>query len=197
MAPSSPDGWQKIVNNKCNIKLDDTDKYIYIRDSKNVGERYVISNYISTIVKMDVNSKPSLKLIKDEEKEFSISLRTVGSPNTLISVGSENEDVAKVEGNKIIAVGDGSTNIIIADAYGHSAAIQVQVTSLITLPTINNSKPSLKYKQYTQEEAKIIDEYLFYQVAEAGDNTRAGVVAAARFLSLEFKQRVPYFLENR
>ena len=50
--------------------------------------------------------------------------------------------------------------------------------------------------QYTTEQAHLLDEYLFYQVGQAGYKTRAGVVAAARFLTLEFKYRIPYFLEN-
>lgn len=35
-----------------------------------------------------------------------------------------------------------------------------------------------------------------YKVDEAGNKTRAGVVAAARFLTLEFPYKIPYFYEN-
>ena len=195
ITPSFKDSnWQPIIDNKCNIKIENNDKYIYIRDSERIGERYVISDYISTIVKLNV--KQNLKLVKDEVKEFNVSLKYVGNPDTTIKYLVEDENVAKVEDEKIIAVNDGSTKIFVSDNYGNKDVINVDVTSLITLPKINNSKPSLKYKQYTQEEAKILDEYLAYQISEAGDSTRAGVVAAARFLTLEFKQRIPYFLEN-
>ena len=192
--PSFNDNWQEVIDTKCNIKIENNDKYIYIRDSKKIGERYVISDYISTIAKIDVKS--NLKLIKDEIKVITTSIRTVGNPNISIKYISEDENIARIEDGKVIAVDDGSTKIQVLDNYGNKEVINVDVTSLITLPKINNSKPSLKYKQYSQEEAKILDEYLAYQISEAGDYTRAGVVAAARFLTLEFKQRIPYFLEN-
>lgn len=196
ITPSLDDDWQQIIDNKCNIKIDNTDKYIYIRNKDKIGEPTLISDYISSIVDISPTVKENLKLIKDETKALDVIIRTVGSPDTSITYVSDDENVAKIEDNTIIAVNDGSTKITISDNYGNSKAINVDVTSLITLPQINNKKPYLKYKQYTQEEAKILDEYLAYQISEAGDNTRAGVVAAARFLSLEFKQRVPYFLEN-
>ena len=192
--PSLEDDWQKITDNKCILKINDTDKYIFIRNNDKIGNSYVISDFVSSIIKIDV--KENIKLIKDETYEINTTLSTIGSPDTTLLFISEDENVAKVENNKIIAIDDGSTKINIYDNYGNKKSINVDVTSLITLPTINNSKPYLKYMQYTQEEAKILDEYLAYQISEAGDHTRAGVVAAARFLSLEFKQRVPYFLEN-
>ena len=144
-------------------------------------------------IKMD---NQEIKLIKDQEYELNLKIESIGNPNKKLKIWSEDESIARFENNKIIGVGDGITNIVIEDEYNNITKVKVQVTSLINLPTINNSRPFLKYKQYTEEEAKILDDYLFYQVEEAGKGTRAGAVAAARFLSLEFKYRVPYFLEN-
>lgn len=194
-APEFSDDWQQISSNKCSVKIHSGDKYIYIRNDKKVGDRINISDYISCIAKIKVN-KDNIKLIKGESAKIDIELITMGKPEESITYKSENENIAKIEDDKIIGVNDGKTIITVSDNYGNSETINVEVTSLITAPKINNSKPFIRNKQYTQEEAKILDEYLFYQIDEAGYGTRAGVVAAARFLSLEFKYRIPYFVEN-
>ena len=194
-APSLDDDWQKIDNNKCSIKFTNGDKYIYIRDNNNIGEKILISDYTSCIAKINV-PRNDIKLIKDEIKDINAEAILVGNPDTTLKYISEDEEIVKVEDGKMKAISDGKTNIIITDNYGNSETINVQVTSLITLPEINNKKPFIKNMQYTEEEAKLLDEYLFYQIDEAGYKTRAGVVAAARFLSLELKYRIPYFIEN-
>lgn len=193
--PNIEDEWQEIVDNRCNIKIDNGDKYIYIRNKKNIGGKINISDYISTIVNIEAKNQ-DIKIIKDERKSVNLVLKTIGNPDKSIKYTIENEDIVKIEGNEIIGVNDGKTNILFSDNYGNFTTINVEVTSLISLPQINNTKPYIQNKQYTQEQAKILDEYLFYQIDEAGYQTRAGVVAAARFLSLEFKYRIPYFVEN-
>ncbi len=192
--PSIDSKWYKVVNNKCNIEIDDNDKYIYVRDKNNIGEKYDIANYISCIAK--INVKSNVKLIKDERKKIDIDPVIIGNPDMSITYASKDENIARVEDGEIIGVNDGVTEIVVSDNYGNTEIINVEVTSLITMPQINNKKPFISYMQYTQEEAKILDNYLFYQIDEAGYKTRAGVVAAARFLTLEFQYRIPYFIEN-
>lgn len=198
VAPEFDDSWQKIKDDKCKLLIENEDKYIYVRDEEKVGDKIVINDYVSTIAKIEVNSKVNdeIKIIKGEVKDLGIILRTVGNPDKSLTYKSEDENIVKIENGELIGIDDGETKITISDNYGNSETINVEVTSLITLPQINNKKPFLKYKQYTEEEAKILDEYLFYQIDEAGYGTRAGVVAAARFLSLEFEYRIPYFVEN-
>lgn len=187
--------WQHIDNNSCKIKIDNEDKYIYIRDKNDIGEKINIADYISCIAKIDIKNK-DLKLVTNEKKQIGTNLRTIGTPDKTLLYNSEDENIAKVENDEIIAINDGKTTITVSDNYGNIEVMNIEVTSLITLPQINNKKPFISNKQYTQEEAKTLDEYLFYQIDEAGYKTRAGVVAAARFLSLEFKYRIPYFVEN-
>ncbi len=194
-APDFDENWQEIIDNKCNVKISNEDKYIYIRDNEEVGEKISIADFISEIVELKFNNE-EIKIIKDEVKEIEPIIYYVGDVNKQLTYSVEDENVAKIEDNKIIGVNDGITKVTVTDNYGHSATINVQVTSLISLPEINNKKPYISNKQYTTEEAKILDDYLFYQIDEAGYKTRAGVVAAARFLSLELKYRIPYFIEN-
>ena len=91
-------------------------------------------------------------------------------------------------------VGDSTVKVVASD--GKSAEALVHVTNMIVSPVIDNTKPKLKCKQFTEEEAKLLDTILFNKVAYAGEGTRAGVLAAVRFLALEFPYRVEYFFEN-
>ena len=71
------------------------------------------------------------------------------------------------------------------------------VTDLISVPDPDTySKPLLVGDVYSVEQEALLDEILASRVEQAGEKTRGAVVAAARFLTLEFKQRVPYFYEN-
>jgi len=196
--PSFDDEWQKVIDNQCNVNINNEDKYIYVRDDKKIGEKIEISKYISGIAKIEVKSaiENEIKLIKDEEKILEIELKTVGNPDKTLEYRSEDEEIVKIENGILKGINDGVTGVTISDKYGNIENLSVQVTSLITEPTINNSKPFIKNMQYTEEEAKILDEYLFYKIDEAGYKTRAGVVAAARFLSMQLEYRIPYFIEN-
>ena len=49
---------------------------------------------------------------------------------------------------------------------------------------------------YTKEQIDLLDDILKSEVEKAGPGTRAGVVAAATFLPLEFPYKIPYFYEN-
>lgn len=65
-----------------------------------------------------------------------------------------------------------------------------------TLYMIKDKKTLLPCDAYNEEEAELLDKILEYKINDAGYQTRAGAVAAARFLTLEFNYRIPYFYEN-
>lgn len=71
-------------------------------------------------------------------------------------------------------------------------------TNVITnIPSeFNTGKSHLTCRQFTQEEAQLLDKILEDRIEKAGIGTRAGVVAAARFLTLEFPYRISYFYET-
>ena len=69
------------------------------------------------------------------------------------------------------------------------------ITDIISNYQINN-KEKLSCNQYSEDEVNKLEEILANQIEFAGYKTRAGVVAAARFLSLEFKYKLNYFYEN-
>jgi hypothetical protein len=60
----------------------------------------------------------------------------------------------------------------------------------------NKSKKFISCNLFSEEENDILDKTLEDRINTAGYKTRAGVVAAARFLTLEFSYRIAYFYEN-
>ena len=187
--------WEKVNYNKCCLKANSDSKFIYVKDDKNNVTKYNISDYINEVIYFDVQIEDTLIVVKDKTK-LSINLSTIGNPNKDVSVISSNEKVAKYVNGFVVGIGNGKVDIAVKDNYGHEKIFKVTVTSLITKPKINNNKKFLSSNTYTSKENKLLDEFLDYRVKKAGEKTRAGVVAAARFLALEFKHKVPYFLEN-
>lgn len=108
---------------------------------------------------------------------------------------SSDETIATVEKGVITGKNPGTVTIT-ASKKNTSESINVTVTDLITIPKIDNKKSYLKCEQFTESEAQLLDNLLAYRINEAGENTRAGAVAAARFLALEFPYRIHYFYEN-
>lgn len=70
------------------------------------------------------------------------------------------------------------------------------VTDLIVPPKVNHKKTPLPCERYTQEEADLLDKILASRVQEGGEGSRGGVLAAARFITLEFPYLIKYFNEN-
>ena len=60
----------------------------------------------------------------------------------------------------------------------------------------NLSKGYLPCEKYTEAEAKELDAILENKIKRVGYGTRAGVVEAARFLTLQFPYKINYYLEN-
>lgn len=110
---------------------------------------------------------------------------------------SSNEDVVTVNDDGVLlAVAPGEATITVFTKYGTEAAGSVIVTDLFQQPSIDNGKPLISQYTYTEEENDLLDSVLANKIDVAGYETRAGTVAAARFLSLEFPYFIPYFFEN-
>ncbi len=130
-----------------------------------------------------------------EEIELNYELLTFGNDEELKIVSSD-ENVAFIRNNKIITNAAGSAVITIGSREV-SDSIEVEVTDLYTLiDTDSMAKPILHETICNGEDNRKLDEVLAIKIAEAGYHTRAGVVAAARFLALQFPYRLAYFAET-
>ena len=67
---------------------------------------------------------------------------------------------------------------------------------MITTPKVINRKSKITCNRYSKEESNLLDKILLDRINTAGYATRAGVVAALRFLTLELPYKIPYFFEN-
>lgn len=184
-----------VKNNICALTVPNNEIKIIIKNEKQEIE-YAINPNINKVTDFTLNTS-KIYLSLNETKEITVNATSVGNPTLLYTLKSEDENIAKTDGNKIVGVGDGKTNISVS--LGEvSKNIEVIVTSLIHLPeyVYRTERESLGCNYYSEEQATLLDEILEYKVNEAGYATRAGVVAAARFLTLEFPYRVPYFYEN-
>ena len=70
------------------------------------------------------------------------------------------------------------------------------VTRLIKEMDATAKREYFTCNMLSEEENELLDKILFDRVNRAGYKTRAGVIAAARFLTLESTYEVPYFYEN-
>lgn len=107
------------------------------------------------------------------------------------------QEIISLNNGTITAIKDGTTSLIGTNKDGVTDSIEVIVTSLLNKQTsFDYEKPYIGCEQYTSNEAKLLDEFLEYRIQKAGYQTRAGVVEAARFLTLSLQYRIPYFFEN-
>ncbi|MBQ6477844.1 MAG: hypothetical protein IJI44_00595 [Erysipelotrichaceae bacterium] len=103
---------------------------------------------------------------------------------------SQDTEIVSIEGNTIKGVKRGTVRI-----QGECSGYLVHVSDLYTIPVLAE-KEFLPCEHYTREENEFLDSVLEYEVKQAGHRTRAGVVAAARFLLLQFPYKLNYFFEN-
>ena len=178
-------------NDECEIYAPlDNAAYVYLKNEDTLTEAIELNNYLVDVIADDIYYLPLNQEINVEEM-----LIKVGNPNI----------VYKIEGSSIVfkdgiisnpTVGKSTFEIIYNDKVFKKITI-VSTNTIVNRPvSFNEDKPYLACKQFTSEEAKLLDEILAYQVSQAGYKTRAGAVEAARFLTLSFPYRVSYYWEN-
>lgn len=191
------DRWRKSSQGYCSFTVKSGNYHIYVKDSygniTDVKKQNIEINKV-----LDVKtSKEVIYLYKSGTERLTYKLVTLGNLNENVTWESENENIATVDNNgNVKGVGYGTTYVDAISESGIVGKTKVIVSSFITKPVINTKKSYLACKQFTKDEADMIDQILFDRVDKAGYGTRAGVLAAARFLTLEFSYRVHYFYEN-
>lgn len=181
-------------NNKCVFELPVNQDYVVSIENKYGSSKELnVLKYIDN--KLDFKfDKELIYIAIDEQKEITYTDKFIMPVDLLYEFYSNDESIAKVEDGKIIGVKEGTTTI---GVKGNKESLKVVVTDLISKPTLAKSKKDIvPCGKYNEDEAELLDTLLEYYINEAGYKTRAGAVAAGRFLTLQFKYRVPYFYEN-
>ena len=125
------------------------------------------------------------------------SIEYVGDVDTSIKYSSSNPDIISIdETGNVTAKADGTAVISAKTSNGLVDKFNLTATSLIRPRLLNNDKSIVSCNAYTKEQVEMLDDILKSEVDRAGPGTRAGVVAAATFLPMEFPYKIPYFYEN-
>lgn len=183
----------KAYKNKCNIKLENGNYLLKVIDKNN----NITKKNISVNTKKILNYKLLTKefyLIKGEVKEIQYQLDKIGDIN--IEYKIKDESIATINDNKITALNDGKTEVLVYLDNKMYDNFFINVTSIINNYEYIPKKEALSCHRYSDDDNSIIDTYLNKSIEEKGYKTRAGVVEAARFLTLKFPYRIPYFYEN-
>lgn len=199
-APAADDkAWQPVdENGSCSFEVEEGALYLHALDSRgNVASASEQGITFNEVVAVTVD-KEKVYLPLGGKDTVAADLFKVGEVSDVVSWSVADEAVATVDADGVVrAVAEGETALTAQSADGRIAEAAVIVTDIFKLPNYDTySKPMLSTNPYTDEEAHLLDDILFTKVDQAGYGTRAGVVAAARFLALEFEYRVPYFFEN-
>ena len=183
--------FKKIENETCYLQNELAPYKFYFKDGKNnVSSEFTIDNYVAGI-----NVKKIYYLPLNSSLDLSNSIIKVNNPK--IEIKSDNPNLL-IKKNIIIGNIEGTFNISI---YGNDILIgntKIVVTSVITErpEMFNLDKPYLSCKEYNGEKAELLDEILNYRMNEVEYGTRASVVEAARFITMEFPRRIAYYWEN-
>ena len=181
----------KINDNTCYLTNTLNTSKVYFKDRANhISKEFIIDNYV-----LNINMKEKYYLPLNTTLDILTDITKVGNPN--IYLKSSDPSVEIID-NKVVTKSDGLSKV---DVYSNGELIKstniVSTDAIITRASeFDLNKPYIACKEYNGDKAKLLDEILDYRINSVGYHTRAGVVEAARFLTLEFPRRIPYYWEN-
>lgn len=180
--------------NKCKISVPIQSNYkITLSNKYKKTKEYILTDYIESKLDFKFNNEV-VYIAVGEKLNIRYTDKYIGEKSPSYSFFSDDENIVKAIDGKIVGVALGETIIREKDS---KEEIRVIVTDLIIKPTLfEQRKDVIPCNKYNDEENKILDDILVSKVEEAGYGTRAGAVAAARFLTLQIPYRIPYFYEN-
>ena len=175
-------------NNTCTISFPIGSHYtLLLEDPYQKSISYDLLDYLDNMLEFDFTFD-TIYLTVGETKQLDYHYKSI---NGEIGDFTTESDIITIDGDVITAESIGTATIQKDDL-----TLNIVVTDLVTQPTIIKNKEILPCNRYSEEEGTLLDQMLAYKVSEAGYQTRAGVVAAARFLALQFPYKIPYFYEN-
>ncbi len=193
--------WKPVEGGEFTFEVGYGHHYVHVSDENGVPTEDEESlKKLSGVYYIDVEPKMNYLAI-GAIQQFTFDYIAIGDCDTeTVEWTLSDDSLAEIKNNAIFAKAPGDLKMVATLGGTASGEANVLITDLITLPDMDSlSKPLLDSKKitYTYEEEALLDQILFDRVEKAGGyGTRGGVIAAARFLCLEFPYRVPYFFEN-
>lgn len=176
--------WVKSENNICTIKYTKNYNKLYIKNNK----RILYENNNLNYFKLN-----KTKLYLPYNTEYDLPITYIGNESN-IKITTETEYVT-LNNLKVKAIKSG-TSIIEIKALNEEYIIEVTSSKYYVDTTKLTGKKAITCDLVSKEENDLLDEILKGKVEEVGYKTRAGVVEAARFLTLHFPYKIEYFYEN-
>ena len=176
--------WVKSENNICTIKYTNNYNNLYIKNDKKIlyNNNYLL--YFDAI---------SDKLYATYEESQELPIIYVGNKKE-ISV-EVNSEYIELNDLKVKPIKSGKSTIEIKGLEINTTI--ESITSEYYVPTTSlTGKENITCNKVSETENDLLDEILKGKVNEVGNKTRAGVVEAARFLTLHFPYKIEYFYEN-
>lgn len=175
-------------DNTCILRFSIGNDYtLILKDQKFTSMEYHLLDYLDNI--LDFNfTFDTIYLAVGESKKLDYQYRSI---NGNIEPFHTDSSIITIDGDVVHAKQAGVATISKEDM-----TLNIIVTDLLTPMIQSRRKEKLPCNRYSEEEGQLLDQVLEYRVKEAGYQTRAGVVAAARFLTLQFPYQIPYFYEN-
>lgn len=183
--------YEPILNNICHLFIPFSKQYVYFKKvDGNISTPYSLDNML-----VDVMIKEKYYVPNGSVKDFSNSFKILG--DTDISLYTDSSYIS-IDGLTVKALENGESLIYVLNDRRVVKTVKYVTTDLILEAPLSfdENKPHLSCNQFSEDESNLLDEILADRVNEAGYGTRAGAVAAARFLTLEFPYRISYFYEN-
>lgn len=176
--------WVKSEDNICTIKYNKDYNKLYIKNN----EKIIYKNYYLSYFKLN-----KTKLYLPYNTEYNLPITYIGNENN-IKVTTDDEYVT-LNNLKVKAIKSGTSTIKIK-ALKKEYTIEVITSKYYVDTTKLTGKKAVTCNQVSKEENDLLDKILKGKIEEVGYKTRAGVVEAARFLTLHFPYKIEYFYEN-
>jgi hypothetical protein len=181
----------------CTFNLIAGDYTVYIKKDEEVkSKKFNVKGKYDGDYKTTIDVLDTYYLALGGTKTMEYTFEYPDGYDTSRTYNIEDSSIISIEGDTIKGLANGTTTLNVQLKDGNHKNYKIMVTDIISPPTLNNRKEYLPCMRYTQEEADLLDKILDSRVQEAGEGTRGGVVAAARFINLEFKYQIKYFNEN-
>lgn len=179
-------------NGICNLTLNINKDYkIYLKNDHNKTKEVNLTDYVDNILSFNFEND-IIYMVLGTEKSLKYDELVIDKNKNLSKITSSNENIVSIKSGIMKANAEGECEIKIGNK-----SIKIVVTDIIEKPTYHEEKKEvIPCNQYSKTEAELLDKLLAFKINESGYQTRAGAVEAARFLTLEFKYRIPYFYEN-
>lgn len=176
--------WVKSENNICTIKYTNNYNNLYIKNDKKILYNNLHLEYLS------IEKEKFYPAYKEEQN---LPIIYIGNKKE-ISIEVNNEYI-ELNDLKIKPIKSGKSNIEI-EGLEINKTIEVTTSEFYVPTTPLTGKENLSCDKISETENDLLDEILKEKVNEVGNKTRAGVVEAARFLTLHFPYKIEYFYEN-